>query len=561
MINNRRKWSFFQHKSKPTISDREVQYWKRSLEKILKIGMEFEFNLPEGSGNCKGNSTACPCLSMSTSDCWKECVNKPACLDKKSIYMCVNRVDTCEKGDCATCSLFKVVCNSIYCQNFQSVCITCSSFEVNCEGCPNRFDPKKNPSSIRGTVSKELSPNNCYGVITQTGVHSIKKDGSLLGDKGIEVITTGRRIDYWEFFKMADKIIKSTVEKGAYVNERCSIHMHMLASYYSKMVVPGSKPNGIPNFIKELEKPLPQIILANYHQLSRRYQNAMAWMFMGLDDPDKMTRWEKFRVSILDTSAVLRSMENVRDSVSHKAGGNKYGWNNYKFCEFNKEGDVDRLHIEMRGLDGILCPSAVAAFACMHYAMMIKAVEISKYGIVEVGSREWMEQAITLKEAILNNMKHYTDGDRFGDTRYVMKYQDIFTEEALDLIIQLKHILIDIGPAYQILESIAQRPIALRRCDGESWEHIEGNLAIEVSESNKLDIIINEYIDLRFVRHCANDKEWVFAVAEALRDDPEIDIVEESQSFEEYIEKYIEEKRNDGKLIWSDTIGAIVLLK
>ena len=58
------------------------------------------------------------------------------------------------------------------------------------------------------------------------------QDGSLLGKKGAEVITVGRRVDYWEFYKMAKTIIDTAVTKGAYVNERCSTHMHVLAGYY-----------------------------------------------------------------------------------------------------------------------------------------------------------------------------------------------------------------------------------------------------------------------------------------------------------------------------------------
>jgi len=330
MRDNREKWSFYDLPARTSLSAEEVIYWRNALNRLLKVGMEFEFNLPEKkNGSCKGDSKTCPCVNLKLeNDCWQQCINKEGCQTlARTTALCENITATCEDADCAECDHFKAKCTGIFCPNFISFCYVCPDFATDCKNCKFRYDPSKNPEAIRQCFNETLKPNKTYGQVNATGVHNITTDGSLLGKKGAEIITIGRRVDYWEFFKMSDNILKLAREKGAYLNERCSIHMHVLASYYGKLV-PGQEKMGVPVKVNEMEKPLPEIVLANLHQLVRRYQNAMTWMMMGLDEPNRMTRWEKFRVSVLGVSAVMNHMRDVQSGVSHHAGGNKYGWIN-----------------------------------------------------------------------------------------------------------------------------------------------------------------------------------------------------------------------------------------
>jgi len=557
MRSSRERWVFFNHPAKPQLSAADIAYWKSQALKNSKIGMEFEFNLPEQKGSCKGNSNTCPCATMKESDCWKECANKDICFGKKSFDKCLNRALNCDPADCDKCEHYAVECAGIFCSDFVSACVTCKNFVTNCAACELRYDPNRNPDSIRNNVRQVLDPNECYGMVNKSGVHSITTDGSLLGNKGIEIITNGRRVDYWEYFKMAQNICQTAEGHGAYLNERCSIHMHHLLSYYSKLVNNPEK-FGIPQNVSEMERDMPEIVLANLHQLVRRYQNAITWMTMALDEPNRLTRWEKFRVSVLPISAVLNNMSTVCREVSSHSGGNKYGWINYKYCQFGREGGLKRFHVEYRVMDGILAPSAVAAMACLYYSLLVKAIEISRYGILEVGDADWMKQTEVVKAALLNNMKAYGDGDRFGNTRHLSKYYNVLTGESLDLVHQIKHILIKIGPAYQVLEKLAERPIALRRVDGDGWVKIENDLAVETTKEDELEIRLREFIDLRLVSECNNFEEWVLAVSEDLRTDPEGDSETLPNDLEEAITKYVDNKRNDGDMIWSDTLGTII---
>ena len=534
MRNSKDRWEFEEGlPSRLPLKAAEVNYWKNILKKILKVGMEFEFNLPEKkNGSCKGDSNTCPCTNLThDNDCWKECVN--------------SQVD---------CSMVKT-CSGILCPNFVPYCFICDEFQVSCEDCRYKFDPNKNPDAIRKHLADVLRPNNSYGQVSSSGVHSITKDGSLQGQKGAEVITVGRRVDYWEFYKMAKNIIEAASSKGAYLNERCSTHMHVLAGYHGK-TMPDQERMSVPARVDEMERPIPELVVANLHQLVRRYQNAMTWMTMGLDEPHRMTRWEKFRVSVLDVSALTKHMNDVRQEVSEKAGGNKYGWINYNHLGFSPNGDINRLHVEFRAADGMLSPSAIAAIGCMYYALIIKAVEISRYGFVGVGDKAWLEQSLEVKAALLNNMKNYQDGDRFGDTRNLHKYYEILIGESMDLVQQLKAILINIGPAYEVLEKLAERPIALRRCDGESWERIEHDLEVIVGEEGQLEIAISEIIALNQVSECRDIEEWSNAVGQILKQKPELGIDDDNAVLETTITEYVRKNQEDGLMVWSNRIGA-----
>jgi hypothetical protein len=195
----------------------------------------------------------------------------------------------------------------------------------------------------------------------------------------------------------------------------------------------------------------------------------------------------------------------------------------------------------------------------MYYALFVKAIEISRYGILEVGDAEWMTQTEKVKNALLNNMKDYGAGDRFGDTSNLHKYYDVLAEESLELVRQLKHILIKVGPAFQILERLAEKPVSLHRCEGKSWEEIESLFAVETSKEDKLGIQLKEFIDLRLVSDCEDMDEWVVAVGDALREkQAEEEDLELPENLTEEIGNYVKSKTDDGDMIWSTTLGSVI---
>jgi hypothetical protein len=512
------------------------------MKRLLKVGIEFEFNLPEQTGTCKGDNNYCPCKHLEEG-CWQECTNIDTCKKIPCIETCASRDRKCTAEKCKNCKDYKFKCIGITCVDFTSTCFKCDKFGRDCNTCGKRYNPNRDPKNIRNTLSSEFKPSKNYGKVSKSGVVSITTDGSLLGDKGVEIITVGRRVDYWEFYNMSRRILEKVTRAGGYINERTSIHMHVLTSYY--------KDQGA----NELEKPMPQIVLANFHQLCRRYQNALTWMTIGLDDPNHMTRWEKFRVSILGISPVTITMRNLVNEVSRNSGGSKYGFVNYNKTGFVNS-DIDRFHVEFRESDSALSPTYCAALACLHYAIAVKAVEISRYGLLKVGDESWLKKAKKMKELIMNGCGDWIGSTRLSNTKDLLNNREYFIEQSLDLVGQMKNVLIKLDPAYEVLVKLANRPIALRRIDGDTWEKIEEDLAVEVSSADLIQIKLEEVVDLRLIDDCRDQEEWVNQVQKCLSEDKEI----EREISKEDIQDFLDMKIREGEIIWSDSTGCMMAI-
>jgi len=540
MRNNREKWQFYSHPSKPEMSSAEVRYWKEAMRRLLKVGMEFEFNLPDQKGRCKGDNVQCPCVHVQK-ECWKKCSNITACKEIPCFDSC-SKKSKCKPDDCGKCTKYKFKCIGTTCVDFVSACFTCTKFNKNCDTCEKKYQPEKDPKHIRQILKDELRPSQTYGIVGQNGVVSVTTDGSLLGDKGVEIITVGRRVDYWEFYMMSKKILDKVTTGGGYLNERTGSHMHVLTSYYDNE---GSN---------EMEKPMPQIVLANFHQLCRRYQNALTWMTIALSDPKHMTRWEKFRVSVLGVSPVTKDIRRMMEDVSRHAGGNKYGFINYNSMRFSDNDDIDRFHVEFRQADSAMSPTYYAALACLHYAMVIKAVEISRYGLLKVGDESWLKKAKAMKNIIMNGCGDYADSDRMSDTRKLLDHTGYFIDESLDLVNQMKSTLMKVGPAYDVLIKLAEKPVALRRIEGTSWEDIENALAVEMQNSDHLEVKLGEIIDLKLVDDCKSAEEWMEEVQKCLSESNDMnDEIDKSE-----IESFVDIKMREGELIWSESTGCMM---
>ena len=110
------------------------------------------------------------------------------------------------------------------------------------------------------------------------------------------------------------------------------------------------------------------------------------------------------------------------------------------------------------------------------------------------------------------------------------------------------------------MEKLAERPCGLRRCDGHSWQQIEKDLEVIVNEEDKLDIVLNEIIVLNQISECKDEKEWVHAVGNLLRGKPELQIDKNDAEINSFVHSFIDEKREDGEPVWSNSIGAPILI-
>lgn len=527
------KLTFVKREDRPPLSLEEARYWRDILHKICKVGFEFEMNLPECNGTCKGDSNICPCSHPEKEErkCYANCLVQDSCTIK-------NKID----------------CPGIYCVEFVSPCQTCTEAVKDCKRCDFYEDPDKVPSSVRAKLANLLTPSNDLSVVGKTGTMTVTNDGSLLGDGGVEVTTVGRRVNFDSFYKQAKEIIDRCKERGAFLNERTSVHMHLVAGYFNMALVNGNiavhytKAKGDSSYqIRELERPVPEIILANFHQLVRRYHNAITWMTSSGNNLKHITRWAKFRIPIIKYSAVRTSMQRIMTQIAeHDGHSGKYSFVNYSNIRFSHDSNtIEKLHLEARYADGMHSPTAVASLGVMLHAILMKAVSMSKYGVLQSGDTDYMDRAYAINAALLNNSGDW-GGQRCSNTEDFEPYRETVREQAHELVNLLYDELKIHGAVTNVLHALADNPCSMRLISGNAWEDIEKDLAAQKNEIGEFEKKILQSIDMCSISECLDDKEWATALGEDFKVN------------QEKISNGVEKLIKNNLILWDPVIGSYV---
>lgn len=503
------RYTFTKKEDRPVLSLSDVRYWKRMLESIIKIGFEHEFNLSENKGRCNGKSMVCPCNHPEKDErrCYADCKIYKSCKLRK-----------------------KYECAGIYCVEFVSPCPTCPDAVRDCSRCELFDNPDKKASKLRKAIIERLNPSHSLAEVGSNGVLEVVTDGSLLGGsnedggKGVEVTTVGRRVSFESFYDQSKAIMDSCRENGAYLNERCSMHVHLVAGYFTMVYKDGNikvhykKGEAHEANFSELEKPLPEIILANFHQLVRRYHNALTWITSAGEDHSTLTRWMKFRKPILQHSAVRRPMKKVINEIARSDEYHgRYHIVNYSPIKFEARGNnIRTFHLESRFCDGVLSPSAAAALGVLMYSLLLQAVLLSQFGIVHTGDRTYMEEAKNIQGSLLNNNGSW-GGPRTSDTSNFEPYREKVRQQSNEMIDLLSAELKKHGPTLRILRELADMPCSMRLCRGDSWEKIESDISHSSLLEGKTANSIMSIVDTRYIDECIDINEWCLAASEDLR--------------------------------------------
>jgi hypothetical protein len=542
-------WSFVKVPTYPVINKEDRLYWRNLAERILKIGIEFEMNLPDRKGTCRGKNIFCACLHISEG-CWKECTKTKTCESLPYKDLCLKHITgrckgNAEKG-CTECNDFEFKCLSIDCIDFSSQCHVCKNRTISCDLCPEKYDPERDPGKIRKNLITKFKPTQSFSLAGLHGVWNITHDGSLKGDGGLEVITVGRKFQFQAFYKMIKEIIDATTSSGAYLDERCGIHMHVLNGYYEG--------GGT-----ELENAMPPIILANIIQLVRRYHPALVWLTSAGNSSGHLTRWEKFRLNMLEYSPLMKDLATLRNSMgteSRNHGNSKYHFVNIQKTEFNGKGDISTLHLEFRFPDSVNCPIIITSQAAMFQAIVLKAIDFSQYGLLEFASSPEEKSFIKKAFKALCNGRGDWGSTRLSDTSDAGKYFDYYRETADDLLDVLKPAMIDAGPAYDIMKDLANTPMSLRRIEGASYEEIEEGMKKYIRE---VDSVIEEKVytavDLSLYTDCKSMEEWITLLVQDTReDDPSLDGERLARNIKNFVESAIE----CHEMAWNAKSGTLI---
>jgi hypothetical protein len=562
----KKKWVFLREHA---ISDAESEYWFVLLKKILKIGVEFEYNLPGVNGACSSDmdggvaevlSSECPCVMSRKYDCDSRCINEQECSTIPIRSRCEQHLSgKCSAAEYPTCpsdcSRWKLQCLKTNCVDFEAPCNHgCVYFKKDCFNCVEYTRNSKTPRKIRERAKDVFKPLKAFEKLSSSGVYDVTEDGSLLGDKGIEIITTGRRFTYQSMYNMTKDIVDFSLENGAYVNCRCGLHFHILAGWLDREALYPSKGG---EEYSELEKPMPDVILANLHQLYRRFSAAIVWLTSTGDSKEHLTRWLKFRKSILPYSPITSSMYDLVQKMkteidSYRAEEiGKYAIVNYNWMRFDEDDKslVKRFHIEFRGPDGNLSATATTAIAALHWALILKAAKISKWGLLEAFTVETAHLQRAIFGTLVNNINNTENRVSHTAEFFANGYDAIVIEDALQLIRLLKSELLLCGNSYEVLNSLAKKPMSIRRIEGMSWKDIERSLDTLSVRLDEHDSKVEMAIELGSVSNKSRTREdYVRALAEAL----DLSLPEEE------INKSLGKLVSAGKIIWSEPLGAFI---
>lgn len=546
----------FQPKRTP-LTREQFLYWMDFLPKVLKVGTEFEINLPSPEAVLQEKNDQ-PCVNV-MKGCAADCANLETCLVERHPTFCQTRETkrflgksfACPaKSDsdvaaCSTCPAWVLNCRGRECAMHTPFCGVCPSFQRIGSKNVENTDIRQDPEMVRQEMTKLLQPTGFVGQTGKAGVLEVKKDGSLVDNGGIEVPTVGRRVHWNSFYQMCKNIIDPIVERGGYVNERCGQHYHVLAGYFN-----GAR---VDQAMSELEGPIPEIVIANFHQLNRRYELAMFWIMSCGTETSSLTRWARFRQSIFKYSAMQNRMPKVQEELAqhivcmNNTQRGKYASVAYHFCKFDREGNADTFHIENRIADGALSPAVVTAWAMLCYALVLKAARLSQYGLMEVGDREYIEKIKEIRPTFIDGEIRDFGENRKADTSNFLPHIPWVRENAKELINFLKPELSNLGPAYEILLSLADRPCSIRLVEGDSWQKIESDLmAGRENEKQSFEDDIRQLVDLAGVVDCENIDMWAEEVAAYLGENP----AEVADS--------VSRMMRSGNYRWSAPIGALI---
>jgi len=352
----------------------------------------------------------------------------------------------------------------------------------------------KDLHDVYSCLSRAFNPSHSAYHHGEYGIKEITQDGSV--PHGAEIITVGKRFDWNTFYSMNQHIIETFHEHEMYTSHHTGMHIHLLAGYN--------------NDSTELERNVPEIILANFYQLHRIFAPELYWISSGGKDDYAITRYVLFRRPPFDFSAVNTPMEVIRDEMNDKYG--KYQCLNMNPCRFRRR-EISVFHVEARYPDTHLSPAVSTALVALEVALLHKAIELSSCGIVAIKQEEY-----DFKKEIFSKFVNLGTGDRESDSTE-LDSEDIENLQIRTsaLIRWLKSEICSLNVvAYEILKKLAVTPSSLMRVNGMNWHQIDEKLYTpRLVDREKIDKLL-EMLILQQITDCPTENEWLRKASEKL---------------------------------------------
>ncbi len=324
-------------------------------------------------------------------------------------------------------------------------------------------------------VRAALQPSGSFEHVGANGVFDVTPEHA-----GIEIRVIGRQPYFSVLHRQYVAITTLLLNKGARPRATCGLHFHLLT--------PG------------LAEPVPEIILANLWNLTRRYAPELRFLTSAGASREALCRRRNHcsHLEMVNYSSGTMQMREIYAALkaSHLVPEHQ-NFLNLQHLGFDEQGNVLPFHLEFRFPDADLCALSITAKTFLFLAMTLKAVDLSQYGVIHVGKITEWQRKVTLLNLLSNNDGDLATSDTRAITDSIIEELRGGARELLDLLASTFE-RFDEPAAFDILAALAETPISLLRCAGYDWHAIENYLRMRVGSDREDGF---DQVDRRLMRH------------------------------------------------------------
>jgi hypothetical protein len=376
-------------------------------------------------------------------------------------------------------------------------------------------------------IEEALQPSGDMNQLGELGVYDVISEHC-----GIEILVIGRHPHWNALLKQYQRIIRPLLAKKIRMRPTCGLHFHILGT--------------------GLAEEIPEIILANLWNMGRLFAPGLKFITSAGKNRQALCRRRQHNAhqEFMRLSPEKQSMAEIQGVLKKSMVVPEHqNFFNIEHVRFSESGNISNFHLEFRFPDGDLCPVSITAKTFLFMTMMLKAVEISKFGLLKVDSGSLMETNNRLIDMISNNDGRLATSDTSAiDDTALEEYRT----NAKSLLLFLKSIfLLFDNPSEPVLQQLASEPISLRRSQGKSWGEIEDELLSHIHPQPTLDSSDYELIkiiELGLLRGIDNKNCWFETAAQFLH----LPVNEISERLQGY---------QNRSPVWLEELGSIVFLR
>jgi hypothetical protein len=379
-------------------------------------------------------------------------------------------------------------------------------------------------------VNLGLHPSGTLDYLGEHGVWDVKPEHC-----GIEIRMIGRQPHFNTLCTQYQQVFDVLQKEGGRPRATCGLHFHLLT--------PG------------LAQPVPEIILANIWNLTRRYAPELKYLTSCGESRDSLCRRRQHNshLEMIWHSPASENMREISESLKRSTVVPEHqNFLNLEHVGFTEDGSVLPFHLEFRYPDADISPTSVSAKTYLVFAIALKAVELSQYGVIHVGKADEWHRKVDLLAMLSNNDGELASSNTSRVTDEVLAELRRNAGELLDLLESLFNSLND-RPALMVLRRLAEKPVSLMRCEGIDWPEIEKHLAECIHEKDEnfdsIDRRLMETVEFRALRGFSSQEAWEWQAARDL------------EISEDLLRERLDNLQNYRAFHWDQTLGGLVFIR